>query len=179
MRASRSSFVEEAFMKQHVRTTCFVALAVLSVPLLAQQADPSVNANCKPVFADLVEDASTDCKPGHTTCFLGQVDGNHGLRGQTYFRSDSGAAGPRTSPGFVSYSGEFEYVTDRGVLVVRETGVVNQAPNVPSSGAVTAHQQIVSGTDDFSGATGYLFVSGFNKNQHVVTKVTGEICVAK
>ena len=165
-------------MKQHVRTTCFAAIAVLSVPLLAQQADPNLNATCKSVFADLVEDASTDCKPGHTTCFLGQVDGNHGLRGQTYFRSDSGAAGPRTSPGFISYGGEFEYITDRGALVARETGVVNQAL-VPSGGAVTAHQQIVSGTGEFSGATGYLFVSGFNTNQHVVTKVSGEICLPR
>jgi hypothetical protein len=164
-------------MKQHVRTTCFT-LAVLSVPLLAQQTDPNVNATCKPVFADLVEDASTDCKPGHTSCFLGQVDGNHGLRGQTYFRSDSGAAGPRTSPGFISYSGEFEYVTDRGTLVTRETGVVNQAL-VPSGGPVTAYQQVVSGTGEFSGATGHFFVSGFNTNQHVVTKVTGELCVVK
>ena len=31
-------------------------------------------------------------------------------------------------------------------------------------------------TGDFTGVTGYFFVSGFNVNQHLETKVTGEIC---
>ena len=132
---------------------------------------------CKSVQADLVEDLSTTaCKPGHPSCFLGEVDGNHGLRGTTYFRADSGAAGPSTSPGFRSYSGVFEYTTSRGTLVMRETGVVNTTQGNPESGAVTAFQQITEATGDFSGVTGHVFVSGFSLNQHVVTKVTGELC---
>jgi hypothetical protein len=129
------------------------------------------------VHGDLVEVRSTvGCKPEHSFCFLGEVGGNHGLRGTTYFRGDSGAAGPSTSPGFISYSGQFEYITDRGMLVMRETGVVNQTQGNPESGVVTAYQKIVDATGDFIGVTGYFFVSGFNRNQRITTQVTGEIC---
>ncbi len=129
------------------------------------------------MHADLIEDGVTaGCKPGHASCFLGEVDGNHGLRGTTYFRSDSGAAGPATSPEFISYSGIFEYSTDRGMLVTRETGVFNPTVGGPASGAVTAYQQILDATGDFTGVTGYFFVSGFSRNQHVVTRVSGQLC---
>jgi hypothetical protein len=134
-------------------------------------------STCKPVHADLVEDLSTTaCEPGHPSCFLGEVDGNQGLRGSTYFRADSGAAGPSTSPSFRSYSGVFEYTTPGGTLVMRETGVVNGTQGNPDSGAVTAFQLITEATGDFAGVTGHFFVSGFSINQHVVTKVTGELC---
>lgn len=127
---------------------------------------------CKPVHADLVENGSTEgCKPSHPSCFLGEVDGNHGLRGTTYFRADSATAPIPTSPEFVGYSGVFEYVTDRGSLTARESGVTSQTQNV-----VTAHQRITDATGDFAGATGYFFVSGSNDGQRVVTKVTGVIC---
>ena len=46
----------------------------------------------------------------------------------------------------------------------------------PLTGVVNAYQRVVSGTDEFEGATGYLFVSGFNRNQRVVTKLYGAIC---
>jgi len=141
----------------------------------AQIADPK----CKSIHADLEENRSTtECKPGHAVCFLGNVDGNHGVRGTTYFRADSAAAGPSTGlAGFVSYSGAFEYTTDRGTLVTRETGVTNTSTGQPQSGAVTAYQQIQDATGEFAGATGYFFVSGFGASGHVVTKVTGEICL--
>jgi hypothetical protein len=157
-----------------------VIVAVLSVSVCALSArEPGRGSeSCKAVHADLVEDRSTtECKPGHTSCFLGEVDGNHGLRGATYFKGDSGAAGPGTSPGFISYSGVFEYVTDRGTLVARETGVVNQTTGNPESGAVTAYQKIIEATGEFSGITGYFFVSGFGTNGHIVTKLTGELCL--
>jgi hypothetical protein len=48
--------------------------------------------------------------------------------------------------------------------------------NHPESGVVNAFQRIVAGTGEFAGATGYLFVSGFNRNQRIVTTVSGEIC---
>jgi len=133
---------------------------------------------CFRVHADLVEDFSTvGCEPPSTACFLGEVDGNQGLRGTTRFDSDAGAAGPSTSPGFVSYSGIFEYFTERGTLVARETGVVNTTQGKPESGAVTAFQKITDATGEMSGATGYFFVSGFNIGNHVVTKVTGRLCL--
>lgn len=162
-----------------VRRKLFV-LALLSVAnfTIADGAqEPVLEPTCKPVFADLDENfATVGCKPGHTSCYLGEVDGNHGLRGTTYFRGDSGATGPSTSPGFISYSGLFEYTTDQGTLVMRETGVFNTTTGNPESGAVTAFQKVIDATGGWSGTTGHLFVSGFNIGGHVVTKITGELC---
>ena len=155
------------------------AMAVLAAgTAVTSAAAQAIESKCKNVHADLVEDRSTTgCKPGHPVCFLGEVDGNHGLRGTTYFRGDSSAAGPSTGlAGFISYSGVFEYTTDRGTLVTRETGVTNTSTGQPQSGAVTAYQQIQSATGEFEGATGYFFVSGFGSGGHIVTRVTGRVC---
>jgi hypothetical protein len=132
---------------------------------------------CIDIRGDMVEDFSNvGCQPPSTSCFLGRVDANHHFKGTTRFDSDSGAAGPPPSPGFVSYSGIFEYFTDRGTIVTRETGVVNNTQGNPESGAVTAFQKITSADGEWTGATGHFFVSGFSINQHVVTRVTGRIC---
>ena len=136
---------------------------------------------CKEIHGDLVEAPSTTgCKPEHTSCFLGEVDANHGLRGTTYFKGDPGAvAYPPTAPTFRAYTGNFEYITPRGTLVMKEMGTTEPFnANNPESGVVNAYQRVVSGTDEFEGATGYLFVSGFNRNQRVVTTVHGVICKA-
>lgn len=133
---------------------------------------------CKAVHADLLEARSTvGCKPGDDVCFLGVVDGNHGLRGTTYFKGEQGAFFPPSAPTFRSYVGSFEYTTANGVLTMREFGLSEPfTASNPESGVVNAFQKIVSGTGEFEGATGYLFVSGFNRNQQVVTTVHGEIC---
>ncbi len=139
--------------------------------------EPASAAACKVVHADMVElRATVGCKPEHATCFLGEVVGNHGLLGTTYFKSDAGAAGPSTSPGFISYSGVFEYITPQGTIVTRETGVVNQTTGQADSGAVTAYQSITSATGELEGTTGHFFVSGFSRDGRVVTKVTGQVC---
>lgn len=129
---------------------------------------------CKKIHADLDEISSTQgCNPGLASCFLGEVDGNHGLRGTTHFAADSAVStSPSTSPDFLIYSGPFEYRTGRGTITARETGVTTRGPE----GVVTAYQQIVSGTGDFAGATGYFFVSGQKTGGTVDTFVNGEIC---
>ena len=134
---------------------------------------------CKSVHADLVEVRSTTgCNPGLSACFLGEVDGNHGLRGTTHFAADSFVpTSPSTSPGFIIYSGPFEYRTESGTLTMRETGVTNGTTGQPSSGAITAYQQIVGATGEFEGATGHFFVSGRRANGVVVTTLGGEICL--
>jgi hypothetical protein len=156
----------------------FSALAFPALAVCVLRAD-GAEPKCKPIHADLVEHRSTTgCRPGHAACFLGEVDGNHGLRGTTYFRADSSAPGPSTSPGFIIYSGPFEYTTANGTLTLRETGVSNQTQGLPESGAVTAFQLVVGGTGEWSGATGHLFVSGFNANRQVVTTtITGQLCL--
>ena len=65
----------------------------------------------------------------------------------------------------------------RGTLIMRETGVINTTRGNPESGAVTAFQKIVDATGDLTGATGYFFVSGFSIDNHVVTKLTGRLCL--
>ena len=149
------------------------SLSALPLLLIACIATPAQADNCKAIHADLVEISATEgCNPGLSACFLGEVDGNHGLRGTTHFAADSASAGPSTSPGFISYSGPFEYRTASGNLLMRETGVTTQGPG----GYVTAHQLIVEGSGEFAGASGYVFVSGTKGGGIITTKVTGEIC---
>jgi hypothetical protein len=151
-------------------------VGLLVVPASAQE--PAPQSSCKAVHADLVEVRSTvGCKPGDDFCFLGEVDGNHGLRGTTYFKGEVSAFFPSVAPTFRSYVGNFEYITEHGTLTIQEMGMTEPPAISPdSSGVVNAYQTIVAGTGEFAGATGYLFVSGFNRNQRIVTTVKGEIC---
>ena len=143
-------------------------LALASVCVVAQ----APQSECKPVHGDLVENRSlVGCKPGDDFCFLGVVDGNHGLRGTTYFKGQASLPVPPQSPGWRSYSGTFEYTTSRGTLVMRETGLTN-----PGTGAVLAFQQIVDATGELAGYTGHFVVNGFNVGGHIETKLTGELC---
>ena len=165
------------------QVNCCMAMTIV-VGLLAAPAngqEPSIAQSCKAVHGDLVEVRSTvGCKPEHDFCFLGEVDANHGLRGTTYFKGEQGALFPPTAPTFRSYVGSFEYITDRGTLTMREMGLTEPpVASNPESGVVNAYQKIVAGTGEFAGATGYLFVSGFNRNQRIVTTVRGEICRPK
>lgn len=156
-----------------------VAAGLLAVTAGAQHAPEG--HTCKAIRADLVEwSSTTGCKPGHSSCFLGEVDGNHGLRGTTYFKGEAGALFPPGAPTFRSYVGDFEYTTARGTLIMREMGLSEPSSNTtPQGGPVNAFQRIVGGTDDFTEATGHLFVSGFNRSGRVVTTVHGEICTPK
>lgn len=161
-----------------------VMAGLLAVNVGAQDVpaqDVAAAARCKRIHGDLVEAPSTvGCKPEHSSCFLGEVDANHGLRGTTYFKGDPGAVVfPPTAPTFRAYTGNFEYITAHGTLTMKEMGMTEpfNASN-PQSGVVNAYQRIVAGTGEFEGATGYLFVSGFNRNQRVVTTLHGEICKA-
>ncbi len=160
----------------HVHTR-LAALAIIASFTTAPAAQEAPAANCKTIHADLVEDISTtECRPGHSSCYLGTVDGNQGLRGTTYFRSDGFVVGPPTAPGWLLYSGGFEYVTPRGTIVMREVGAFNATRNNPESGSTSAVQKIVDATGEFTGSTGQFFVYGFNVNGHVVTKISGQIC---
>jgi len=166
-----------------LRADFFIATTV-AAGLLAAGAgsEPAAErSSCKSIHADLVETLSTTgCKPGHASCFLGEVDGNHGLRGTTYFKGEASALFPAGAPTFRSYVGDFEYTTARGTLTMREMGLSEPSLNpTPDGGPVNAFQRIVGGTDDFEGATGHLFVSGFNASGHVVTTVHGEICTPR
>jgi hypothetical protein len=128
---------------------------------------------CKQVHGVLVERPSTEgCLNPARSCFLGEVNANHGLLGTTHFQGLEGRAAPPGSPGWSSYNGFFHYTLQGGTLVMRETGLTGL-------GFVTAHQQILEGTGKFAGATGYFFVSGLwvDGNTRIATEVSGEICL--
>lgn len=155
----------------------FAAALVALVPAAAVAHGGDHGPRCKKIHADLVEDRSEDCRPPAAVCFLGEVEGNHGLRGTTYFTADSVIDGPPTAPeGFIAYSGVFEYDLDDGTIVARETGVSNRSVGTPQAGAVTTYQQIVSGTGAFADATGHFYVFGRNTGGHIVTEIRGQIC---
>ena len=133
-------------------------------------------ARCRAVRGELVEDrVTTGCHQGEPSCFLGELRAP-GLRASTHFRADSTAPGPSTSPGWLSYSGLFQYVNRRGTIFTRETGVVNVTTGTAASGAITALQVILGGTGRYADATGYFFVSGKNVADHIVTEVHGQLC---
>ena len=143
---------------------------LLALPLaslsLGAQAD-----NCKSIHADMVEMRVTEgCDAGESFCFLGVVDGNHGLRGTTHFKADSVGAALPTSPGSLPYSGPFQYRLPTGTISMRETGM-----NVPNM--VTAHQHVVEGTGEYAGATGDFFVNGNRVPGIVTSSVTGTLCL--
>lgn len=154
-----------------------LGMVLLMIGAIAPLAGAQESRNCKAIHASMLEQRVTvGCKPGHAFCFLGEVTGNHGLRGTTYFKGDGSGSRPTTSPDFLPYSGVFEYNLSGGTLVMRETGVTNTSTGKPESGAVTAFQSITDATGELAGATGYLFVSGFSRNGTVETTVSGEIC---
>lgn len=139
---------------------------------------PAVAEECHSVHGTMVEDkVIVGCNEGEAFCYLGKFEGNQGLRSLTHFKADSAAAGPATgSPGFVSYSGPFEYRFDDGVIQSRETGVTNPRKAAAGGGATAAYQQITGGTGAYSKVTGYVFVTGVNLDGHVETAIDGELC---
>src|SRR5262245_19962602 len=183
MVSSRVAAIETRLEEDTMRrlTICTAMAVMTGFFASAARAQEAPAATCKQIHADLVESRSTtECKPGHPVCFLGEVDGNQGLRGTTYFRGEQGALFAPSAPTFRSYVGSFEYTTATGTLTMREMGLTEPFDaSHPESAVTNAFQRILSGTGEFEGATGYLFVSGFNRNNRVVTAIQGEICVPK
>ena len=63
---------------------------------------------------------------------------------------------------------------------MREMGLSEPSANpTADGGVVNAFQRVVSGTGEFEGATGFLFVSGFNRSGHIATTVHGTICTVR
>jgi len=146
--------------------------AYCSLALCVAALTPSVHAGeCKSIHAEMLEvRVTTGCDAGESACFLGEVDGNHGLRGTTHFSADSVGAALATSPGSLPYSGAFQYRLPTGTISMRETGI-----NTP--GMVTAHQRVTAGTGEYEGATGDFFVNGTRVPGVVTTSVSGTLCL--
>ncbi len=158
-------------MKMTGMTKAVASMVVMSALVLAPAAWAG---ECKQVHGDLIErDATEGCLNPARPCFLGELDANHGLRGVTHFQGQEGRAALTNAPGWITYTGLFHYTLEKGTLVAREVGVT-------SNSFVTAHHQILEGTGELAGATGYLFVSGIHTGDSagtIITRVTGEICL--
>lgn len=134
---------------------------------------------CKPVHASIVANPIFGCPTSPIgLCTSGAIEGNHGLRGSTFFTADSAAPGPGTAPNAaatISYSGVLEIATAHGMLVMRDTGIFDQATGIFSSYDVLDSDD---STGAYAGATGTLFIGGTMVNgQFVTTVITGEVCL--
>lgn len=165
-------------MRISVRTRSALATVAAAAMAVTVTGGEVSTSGCTAIHAVMIEQrVTTGCKPEHPFCFLGEVTGNRGVRGTTYFKADDFGGRVPASPDFLPYSGPFEYHLKKGSLVMRETGVSNTTVGNPDSGAVTAFQKIVEGTGEYAGATGHFFVSGFSRSGRVETTVVGEICL--
>jgi hypothetical protein len=107
----------------------------------------------------------------------GTIEGNFGLEGTVVFRSDSTGTVPTTAPaGSSVFSGLLTITTDRGVLVMRETGMFSGRAGNPLGGALYSLGEAVSGTDRFAGVTGDVFFTGHRVNGQFLVDVRGELC---
>lgn len=141
-----------------------------AVPALADE-------SCKKIRATIVDIQVTEgCTSPNGFCAAGVVEGNHGLNGTTYFRMDGAVRGPATAPGSVATSGVLVYTTGKGTLTVRESGLSGLIES-PAEGFFTAFQEVLSGTDDYAGATGQLWVAGHRTGSIFEAKVTGVLCL--
>lgn len=150
------------------------AVCIFTFTAVAAAAD-----ECKRVHAQIISTPIFGCLTSPIgLCTSGTIEGNHGLRGSTFFTADSAAPGPATAhnaAATISYSGVLEITTAHGVLVTRDTGIFDQASGIFSSYDVVDSDD---STGRYAGATGTLFIGGTTVNgQFVTTVITGEICL--
>jgi hypothetical protein len=132
---------------------------------------------CLRIRAVIVDSsAPAGCTSPFHFCALGTIQGNHGLRGITYFVLDGVAPPPATAPGFVMTSGTVVITTPHGTLVGRQTGT-SKLVGRPSNGFLAEVQEISSGTGRFAGATGVLYLNGVDVNSVFTSQVSGELCL--
>ena len=172
-------------MKTVIRMLAIAATGCgAAVMFTASTATADRKRNCEMVGGQLEEDpgGAANCPAGHPNCFMGAVDGQR-LHATTLFFAESAVVGPETSPNWIAYSGVTTYTMDhdRGSITTRETGLVTTVPipeaELENGRASLSMEVITSGTGEFAGATGYLFVNGFSDpNKHVSSLVTGKIC---
>ena len=151
----------------------FASLALLTI---VSSASPTRADECKKIHGTIVDAQVTEgCTSPNRFCAEGTVTANHGLNGTTYFTMDGAVRGPAVLPGSLATSGILVYTTDGGTLTVRESGLSGLRESDQSY--FTAFQQVVSGTGEYEGATGHLWVLGQAFPDHFEADIRGEICL--
>ncbi|HEX4385596.1 MAG TPA: hypothetical protein VH083_21695 [Myxococcales bacterium] len=132
---------------------------------------------CHDVHAIIIDAQATGgCTTGF--CAAGNVSGNLGLDGTTFYTLDGFVPGPSTAPGFNTSSGILVYTTREGTLTVRETGTGDMGA-AAQSGIGASFDQILSGTGRFAGATGTFYLAQSAGGGKFTAIVTGELCLPR
>lgn len=148
---------------------CLLPL-LLCLPVAGAVRAEDGNARCEKVRAVIVDtQVTTSCTSPNDFCSAGTVRGDHGLNGTTFFSVDSAINGPPTAPGTIAASGILVYTTRRGTLTVRESGLT-------SGNFISNFQTVLSGTGDFAGVTGHMWVNGELVDGSFHSAIRGELC---
>lgn len=164
-------------MRRHLQLFVFALISTLLLGAGVVAADSGLSGpdheGCEEIEATIRSTADFD---NFTTAGVieGDLDGTTMLTGDVSSIAvvDGGTLSPLRPT--LSYTAELEITTEDGVLTTRTVGVFEQGPN----GVGTQFENIVSGTGEFSDASGYLFLN-FTADEtgaNFTSAVTGVIC---
>jgi hypothetical protein len=165
-------------MKKIILLTGFLVVAAGAALAVAggDDRDDRDRDGCHNIRATIIDAPSSDgCTSPFNFCAAGNVTGNHGLDGTTFYTFDGFAAAPATAPGLGESTGILVYTTPHGTLTVRETGVGNMGSQA-LGGVGASLEQVQSGTGRFTGATGTLYLASTAANGQYTALVTGQLC---
>ena len=156
-------------VKPRVLTICLL-MAIMAPSGIAQ-------TECKPIKAvqrDVL--ISSGCTSPVGFCASGTIDGNHGLRGTSFFSALAFDPIPNDPLGRLAVPGISTYTTDDGTITINDVSVFDVA-----RGTFAGVGRIVGGTGRFAGATGDIFTTGrvLADGSSFITNVTGELCLPK
>ena len=148
-------------------TAAISALAIGLVGVSARAAD--LDASCSGFNAPIVTNYFLDgCTSPFGICTAGSVDS--GLLGGTTTFTLLGLE-PGDSPELLQYVGELVITTPNGVLTINDKGFLNTL-----DGTFFEIDQIVDGTDSFTGATGLAFSQGTSTPTGFDGIIAGHVC---
>lgn len=148
------------------RTSRIVLIACLAAGSLA--AARAAHADCRRVRAEI-------------NLTTGTIEGNFGLDGTVAFAADSRGEPPSTAPaGSSVFSGILTITTDRGVLQMRETGMLSSRTGNPAGIILSSWGDGPSGTGRYADVvSGDLFFFGGRVGTQFIVAMEGQICEAE
>ena len=160
------------------RLALVVGLGATSAAFATGQPPSGPREICREVRAELHELATQEnCTSPLAFCAAGNISGNFGLVGTTYFTVDGAAATPAQSPGTSAYTGVFVITTPLGTLTLRETGISYPRRGNPEGGFIASMAEVQGGTGMYATTRGLLFFHGTNgRGLPNDIAVAGELC---
>lgn len=157
-------------------------IMALSIAVASGLTTGAKATECKQIHAQIISSqTTTGCSSPIGLCTAGNIDGNQGLSGSTFFTGDSAAPGPSTAPNAaatISYSGVLEITTNQGTLTTRDSGIFDTSTGTPTGGFFSSFDTVIDGSGTYQGATGDFFIGGKTiDGQFVTSVITGELCL--